>query len=444
MRKILVVEDDPAASFLIEAHLEQGGYDYSIVDCGSDALESAQEFIPDIILLDLVLPDGSGIDLIPRLKAINKNAVIIVVTGQKSADSALEAIKAGAKDYIVKPIERERLYVSIENALSYIELHTQVKTLKKDRKKEFSFHGIVGNSSPMRDLYKAIENSALCSHMIYIKGESGTGKTLCARTIHKLSSFSEGPFVTYTTPTRETTSKKAPILKDIEKARGGTLYLCDISLLSNLDQEALMSNIGEDLDLRIISSSSKDPHATMKDGHLRTDLFYRLHTLPFTIPPLRNRGNDIKLLATYFLKKIAKENDKSFEFFDEKCFPFFTAHHWPGNIREMENLVRSIVLMNPDAETVKPTMLPEPLSNIHATKLVEDKVLNTQINQNEYFEGQNIIPLAKLEKLAINHALEACDGNVQKAAMKLGISSATLYRKRSDDTANKRLKGTDA
>ena len=430
LKSVLVIEDDPTAALLLKEFLAEDSRSVNVVETGYEALEEIQREAPEIILLDLGLPDVDGLDLIADIRRHASHSEIIVVTGEKSADSALKAIHCGARDYIMKPIDRDRLLTSVQNAFERITLARELRTLKQDEKSNAGFHGLVGRSAAMLDLYKAIENLAECDERVFITGEHGVGKTLCAETIHRHSSRKDKPFVKLNCLTLGRDFSASEFSKNVDAAEGGTLYFSYVTELCDEAQEAVFELLDSDKDIRIMCSTPRSITDKLKDGTFRQDLFYRLNVLPLEMTPLRQRGEDVSLLANVFLKEFSQKQDKNFEEFDDMSVKILESHHWPGNVRELRNVVQSIVRLNNEGTVVTSSMLPKELVQASHVAANENDESSRPVSVDNLFEGMDVVPIPELEQMAIKHALDVCDGNVQEAALKLKISPATLYRKR--------------
>lgn len=427
MKRILIIEDEPTSALILQQLLEADDISIAIAETGYEALEDIQRETPDIILLDLGLPDTNGLDLIKDIQAISAHSDIIVVTGEASVDSALKAIKLGARDYIVKPIEHDRLHVSIQNAFDRIRISQDILKIQGRDKGFIGFHDMVGKSGNMRELYKTIDIVSKCDDPILMQGEHGTGKTLCARTIHSISNRSNKPLVTFNCLTGHAKNSEEPLKDALSKANGGSLYLSHINALDARGQALLLTSLDSEDDVRFIFSSLTPLEMATQDGSFREDLYYRINVLPIEIPALRQRGNDIQLMAQYLLSSISAEKGEAFCEFDDLSLLSFSNHHWPGNIRELENLIRRVMTLHSGETIVTSAMLPQTL--MHVPENTSQDNFHANQNQN-IFSGSDIIAIRDLERMAIEHALNMCDGNVQEAASHLKISPATLYRKK--------------
>ena len=431
MASVLLVEDDPAVGILLSEFLKSEGLITALAETGYEALDLAKQDNPDVVLMDLGLPDMNGLDLIREMQPVCKNAEIIIVTGHGDAVSAMQALNLGAKDYLVKPVEKERLIVTVKNALERVELGRKVRQLSGQSADSESnkFFGIVGASNTMRNTFKLIDMAAQSHESVLIAGEQGTGKALTARTIHEIGKLQDEPFKAMNCSLAHTDEDEHEILRGITEFEKGTLYLAHISELGQNLQSKILKILESDPAFRIIASTSNTPLDEVKNKKLREDLYYRLNILPIDLPPLRQRGDDIMLLASYFLQRFSREMEKNFKDFDTPSIRILLGHHWPGNIRELQNVIKSIVSLNADEETVTARMFPRNLFDI-GNETANENTQTTDRILKIPFTGEDIIPIRELEQMAISHALEVCEGNVQEAAIKLKISPATLYRKK--------------
>lgn len=429
----MIVEDDPTASVLLTSVLETEAIDSHVVDTGADALQYLENNSVDIVLMDLGLPDVSGLELISQALHVSQSTEIIVVTGESSADVALEAVSLGAKDYIVKPIQPERLLITVKNIAERIELNRKVQALENTDSREKNFNDFIGLSNIMQDVYQAIESSALSHENVFIHGEHGSGKSLGAKTIHDLSERADRPFAKIDCKLIDETKAEQELLDALDRSNSGTCYIADVAYLPKPAQMGLLKFIEDPHhDVRLICSSISSALNKVQQGELSEDLYYRLNILPISMPPLRQRGEDIDLLANFFLKQFAKQNQKSFTSFNGNALALMRDYHWPGNIRELQNIVKSVVLLSQDTKVVTQRMLPKDLFKFGSNAANQN---NTDSYANGgLFTGHEVIPIRDLEMMAIEHALAVCNGNVQEAALRLKISPATLYRKKPTDS----------
>lgn len=432
MKHILIIEDDSAEATLMSSYLKEKNYNYTVADGAYDALEKIKEKSPDLIFLDLGLPDMDGMSLLKKIRQEDNHIEIHVLTGNDSTELAVQCIHEGAKNYIIKPVNQDLLYVCIENAFERIDLNRQLKRLKQSQTRDGIFYNLIGRSNVMLSLYKTIENVSNITENILISGEHGSGKTSIAKTIHDVGERNDRPFIKINCMTLDPSVAREALTKGIKDAEGGTLFLNNVDNLPLKAQGDLLMLLEDDLNIRLICASDSGPLSAVKKGTLREDLFYRINIIPIDVPPLRRRAQDKKLLAGYFLERFSQEHEKSYEGFDETTLRIFEDYHWPGNVLELQNMIKAIVLLQPDGHTITATMLPEHMAKMATAESAdEDKALVDASSQDIF--GSEIIAMRDLEKMAIIHALATCEGNVQEAALKLKISPATLYRKKPID-----------
>lgn len=464
---ILLVEDTPVLAKTYIQYLRNEAYEITHVDRGNAAIDHLREKLPRAVLLDLQLPDISGMDVLAFVREQQIPCPVIIITAHGSINVAVEAMKAGAFDFIVKPFAAERLIVTLKNAVARQKLEDMVDSYRHEADRT-GFHGIVGSSLPMQAVYRIIESAANSKASIFIKGESGTGKEVAAEAIHRQSRRRDRPFVALNCAAIPKDLMESEIFGHVRgaftsavsdragaaaQANGGTLFLdeiceMDIGLQAKLlrfIQTETFQKVGgssmEKVDVRFVCATNRDPAEEVANGKFREDLFYRLHVIPIELPPLRERDEDILTLARMFLTTYAEEEGKAFEGFSADAEDVLLGYVWPGNVRELQNVIRQIVVLN-DGALVQPTMLPPPLNGrtfpirpALATVAaapppatgVADK---TDTDSAPLRAGGQIRSLADIEREAIESAIDLCDGNIRKAASLLGISAPTIYRKK--------------
>jgi two-component system repressor protein LuxO len=344
-----------------------------------DALRSGSY---DVLLLDLQLPDGDGLELAEQLREQTASPAIVVVTADGSISRAVEAMRQGAQDFLVKPVARSRLLTTVANATQLVSLKREVDAYRRE-KPVGEYHGFVGGSLVMQAVYRAIDNVAQSKATVFISGESGTGKEVCANAIHEAGPRRRGPFVPLNCGAIPKDLIESELFGHLKgaftgaisnrpgaavTAHGGTLFLdeiceMDVKLQTKLLrflQTSLIQPIGSndlrEVDVRVICATNRDPVAEVRAGRFREDLYYRLNVLPITLPPLRQRGDDVMLLARSFLTRFSQEEGKRFQDFDDDAAQRLMQHPWPGNVRELQNAVRHVVVLN-DAERVTRAMV---------------------------------------------------------------------------------------
>lgn len=452
--RLLLVEDTPSILHLYHEFLAK--LDIELIDAttGARANEALHEAIPDVVLLDLELPDTNGIEILRSIRSRKLPCAVIVVTAHGSVKVAVEAMREGAYDFIVKPFAPDRLIVTVRNALDKRRLETLAAA--NDVVKSGKFCNLIGASLPMRGVYNVIENAAASRATVFITGESGTGKELCAEAIHQLSPRRDGPFIAVNCgaiPKELMESEMFGHVRGaftgavgmrtgaITQAKGGTLFLdeiCEMELalqvkLLRVIQSGEFQKVGgsevERADIRIVCATNRDPWKEVQAGRFREDLYYRLHVVPCAMPPLRERGDDILMLANHFLGDYAKEEGKSFTDFDAAAAARLARYAWPGNIRELQNLLRNVVLFN-QGTTVGEAMLPRLEAGASPRPVADTPV--APLARAERASASTIRPLWMVEKEAIEEALTICNGNVPRAAAMLEINPSTIYRRKSE------------
>lgn len=457
--RLLVVEDTPSILRIYHEVLKKLDVDLLEATSGARAYELLDETIPDLVLLDVELPDANGIDILKRIRARNLPSAVIVITAHGSVKVAVDAMREGAYDFIMKPFAPDRLIVTVRNALERRQLQTLVAA--NDIVREGKFHDLLGASLPMRGVYHVVENAASSRATVFITGESGTGKELCAEAIHQLSPRRNGPFVAVNCgaiPRELMESEMFGHVKGaftgavsgregaISRARGGTLFLdeiCEMDLtlqvkLLRVIQSGEFQKVGgsdvERADVRYVCATNREPWGEVQAGRFREDLYYRLHVVPCRMPPLRERGDDILLLARHFLALYAKEEGKAFTDFDDGAAWALRRYPWPGNIRELQNALRNAVLFNQGPliteamlNRLDPNAAPRSAARTPIAALSPASGAPSSAGR-----GRAVKPLWLVEKEAIEEAIALCNGNIPRAAALLEINPSTIYRRKAE------------
>ena len=401
-RHALLVEDTiPLARTYIE-FLKAAGYTCDHVETGRKALNALKRGMPDVMLLDIKLPDMSGLEVLDRMAELRPHCPVVVITAHGSIKLAVDAMRAGAADFLMKPFNGPRLKAALANLFERIEIAgapSAAPRLVVDQTKcepaagaadDGSFAGFIGSSPAMRAVFRVIEAAASSKASVFITGESGTGKEVAAEAIHRMSARRDQPIVALNCAAVPRELMESEIFGHVKGsfsgahvdrdgaatlANGGTLFLdelCDMhidlqaKLLRFLQSESFRRVGGAELekvDLRFICATNKEPLEEVAEGRLREDLYYRLHVIPIYLPPLRERGEDVIDLAQHFLAAVALEEGKPFAGLAEDVKVAFRTYDWPGNVRQLQNVIRNIVVMNV-GETVTLDMLPPPLNRI--------------------------------------------------------------------------------
>jgi two-component system repressor protein LuxO len=453
---VLLVEDSPSLSRAYEEYLRNGPYKVVHVDTGAAAIAELDRRVPEAVVLDLKLPDMDGMSILTRITGARMPTVVIVITAHGSINVAVDAMRGGAFDFLVKPFTAERLIFTLRNALERQRLERMVKTYQEDIART-NYCGFIGASLPMQAIYRIIDSAAPSRATVFITGESGTGKELGAEAIHRQSPRGIQPFVAINCGAIPRGLMESEIFGHVRgaftgatndrdgaasRAHGGTLFLdeiCELDLdlqakLLRFVQTGSFERVGgsrtEKVDVRIVCATNQDPLKAVEEGRFREDLYYRLHVIPIVMPPLREREGDAVLIAREFLNLFAREESKRFVRFEPEIEAVLQGYEWPGNVRQLQNVIRNIVVLH-DGETVTASMLPPLLAvGTRGPAVVSAAAATVAPLPSTLTEIAAIKPLWMIEKEAIEQAIDLCDGNVPRAAVLLGVSPSTLYRKR--------------
>jgi len=442
---IMVVDDELGARQSLEVILEDQ-FRVLLAESGREALEIIRRETVDLILLDVHMPDMDGLEVLRRIKEEEEGIDVIMVSALNLARKAVDAIKLGAYDYITKPYEPEDILSTVHRVIQQQRLRRELDFLRKEVKESRGLDQIVGQSKAMVEIYNLIKKVAFTSTHILITGESGTGKELVARSIHNQGDRKDKPFVAINCAAIPSelmesemfghekgafTGAHTRTIGKFEHANGGTLFLDEISALrSDLQakllrvlQEKEIERIGSNkpikIDIRVISATNTNLEEAIAQGKFRQDLYFRLNVVPIFIPPLRERREDIPLLAQHFLNKFNTLYHKKIPGFSEKAMNALTRYHWPGNIRELENLVERIVVLSSGNEQIDLKHIP-----------MEILLSSEQDIQDLMGREMGLIKMRdEFERRVILNALEACQWNQSEAARMLKISRNHLIQK---------------
>ncbi len=447
---VLLIEDTRSLAELYRAYLREAPWHFLHVGTAAEARVILARQAVEAVLLDLQLPDAQGLDLLREIRGRRPAPEVIVITAHGSVATAVAAMQAGACDFLVKPFPRERLVVTIANALERRRLARELADLRRAADRS-TFAGFIGAAPAMQAVYRIIENAAASRATVFITGESGTGKELAAEAIHRLSPRRDKPFVAINCAAIPRDLMESEMFGHVRgaftgavadragaasEAHGGTLFLdevCELDLalqgkLLRFIQTGTFQRVGstktEQVDVRFVCATNKDPLEEVRAGRFREDLYYRLHVIPITMPPLRERAEDIVLIAEAFLARFAAEEKKAFRGFSAEAKAALLAYSWPGNVRELENAIRTAVVLH-DGDLLEASMLPAQVIRQARRRVA----LPARPSGGEELASV-IRPLAEIEREAIERAIALCGGNIAKAAAHLGVSPSTLYRKR--------------
>jgi two-component system repressor protein LuxO len=459
--KILMIEDSPSLTEVYKAYLANSDYQVVSVESLGSAHATLGAFQPDIVLLDIELPDGNGMDFLARAGELDNQPKIIVMTAHGTSNMAEEAIRLGATDFLTKPFDAARLKVTVDNAASQLQLGRRVNELSSLQRDHFG--SFIGKSLAMQSVYKTIESLAASDASGFIVGESGTGKELAAEAIHQHCTRHDRPFIAINCGAIPGELMESELFGHIKGAftgasnnregaasiaNGGTLFLDEICEMSLELQKKLLrfiqtgtyrkvgSNTLEKVDVRYICATNRDPLDEVREGRFREDLFYRLYVVPVRMPPLREREEDVLMIARRFLETYSVREGKAFDGFSPDAQEAIRRYPWPGNVRQLQNAMHQVVVLN-EGTVVERTMLPEPVTSGQidvadlsqsATKI--SNASNSPVTITSHIERrQQVEPLWLTEKHAIESAIEVCSGNVNQAAGLLEVAPSTLYRK---------------
>ena len=442
--KILIVDDEQMMCEMLEDDLKRHGFHPTCYRSAEKAIDALKAESFDVLLTDMNLPNMNGIELCERVVANRPDIPVIVITAFGSMETAIAAIRAGAYDFVTKPVDTEFLVLALDRAVKHHGLQEKVKLLDEALKKSHQFDELIGQSPPMRKLIDRLERVADTETSILITGETGTGKELVAQALHRRSRRHKGPFVAVNCAAlpdalleSELFGHKSGAFTDAKTERkglffqadGGTLFFDEIGdfpmalqpkLLRSLEERCVRPIGGTSeiaFDVRIIAATNRDIETAVEENRFREDLYYRINVIQIDLPPLRGRGTDILLLARHFVEQFSIRSDKQIEGISNAASEKLLNYTWPGNIRELRNTIeRAVVLTR--YEKISVDDLPE--------KIRDYKTSNMLFGSDNPSE---LIPVQEVERRYILHVLKTVGGNKTLAARVLGLDRKTLYRK---------------
>ncbi|MBL7208601.1 MAG: sigma-54-dependent Fis family transcriptional regulator [Dehalococcoidia bacterium] len=434
--RILVVDDETSMRESVRDWLSDAGYEVSVAENGLEALEIARREEPAIVFADLIMPAMDGIELTKKLKELYPNIAVVIITAYGSIPTAIAAMKEGAYDYIEKPFCPERVELLIEKMAEHQELIKENVSLRQKLEDRYRFQNIIAKSHTMQQLFEVVRTVAGSNATALITGETGTGKELIARAIHDLSHRRDKPFVAVSCAALPESLLESELFGHekgaftgaiaqkkgkFEYANKGILFLDEVGEMSSNVQVHLLRAIEEKeitrvggndpvkVDVRILSATNKDLRKAVDEGEFRDDLYYRLNVVAINLPPLRQRTEDIPLLAEHFLNKFSLENQKEATSFSTEAKGFLVKYNWPGNVRELENAIERAVILAKDNTITLDDLCYQDVAPAYSTAASKS--------------------LKELERHHIMHTLDGTQGNFARAARILGISRVTLYNK---------------
>ncbi len=433
--RVLIADDEKNVAEGLQMILSEDGYEAEMATDGQEAWNKLEADEFGLVLADLKMPEMDGLELFAKMRENGIGSEFIMITGEASVDSAVEAMRHGAYDYLTKPLDVDRLKALIQKALEKYDVRTSNLQLQKKLESLTKYEDMIGQSGEMREIFTVIEAVAPSNASVLINGESGTGKELVARAIHQKSSRKKGPFIALNCGAfpREilenelfghekgaftgATNEKAGAF---ELADGGTLFLDEVAemesdvqvkFLRALEQRAFRRLGGKkeiSVDIRVIAATNKDVETALKDGDLREDLYHRLAVIPVALPPLRDRGGDLKLLAQEFLERFADEHAKEIDGFDESALEFIQTYGWPGNVRELKNAVERAVILAKGGKIEA--------ADLQSRAALEEKEARIPLGHS----------LDDAERIMMLKTLAFANGDVKKAAGILGCTQKKL------------------
>ncbi len=440
--RILVIDDEDSMCSFMEIMLLKDGYEVASTTSPREGVDRLRNENYDLVIADLSMPEMTGIEVLKEVKSFKNEQEFIVMTAFASVDTAIEAMKQGAADYVTKPFKVDEIKIVIEKSLNRRKLIGENTTLKKQLQEDFSVKNFLGNCESVVKMKKLVKRVAGSDSTVLIRGESGVGKDLIARAIHSLSPRCSGPFITINCAALPESLLESELfghkrgsftgaVKDkdglFKVASGGTFFLDEVGNTSLSIQVKLLrvledkkiTPVGEtkpmDVDVRLIAATNAELEDDVRAGRFRNDLFYRLNVIPVTIPPLRDRKEDLPLLVDAFVSKFCARTNVPVKAVSEKAMDVLLRYGWPGNVRELENIIERAVLLNRSSQ-LELVDFPEKLGESPSMQVVSEE---TPLNPT----------LESIEKAYIHFVMSQTDGKKTEAARILGIDTSTLYRK---------------
>ncbi len=443
--KILVVDDEEIMRDVLSTLLAAENYSVDFAHNGAQALEKARESDYSVVLLDLMMPDMDGLQVLEQFRKMESNPVTVILTAFASIEKAVKATKLGAFDFITKPFKNDEILLAVKNAAEHRRLLEENLRLKKSLRERYNFKNIIGKSAAMQQVFDLIAQVAPRRSTILVQGDSGTGKELVAKAIHASSGRADAPFVAINCGnipsdlleseifghakgayTGATSSKKGLF----EVADGGTLFLDEVATISLETQAKLLRVIQErefrrlggleniKVDVRIIAATNRDLQAAVEQGTFRDDLYYRLNVIVIKLPPLQERSEDVPLLADHFIKRYCEENEKELCVLEPSALKVLMDYHWPGNVRELENVIERAVVLAP-GNVITADLFPKSLSHFLPDSQVKIPVDGLPLKER----------VTNYERSLILAALDHTDWNQKRAAELLSVNATTLSEK---------------
>ncbi|HEX5063825.1 MAG TPA: sigma-54 dependent transcriptional regulator [Kofleriaceae bacterium] len=438
---ILVIDDEPNILTTVRRSLELEGYAVEVAGGGAAGLAKLVEHDIDLVLLDVMMPGETGLEVLPKLRAAKPDVMVVMMSGNATIETAVQATKGGAFDFIEKPLSGDKLLITVQNTLAYARLRYENQRLRGRAQTDFA---MIGKGAAMRGIFDKVSKTAPTTGRVLITGENGTGKELVARAIHEHSKRADGPFVklncaaipselieselfghekgAFTGATQQRRGK-------FELADGGTLFLDEVGDMNPNAQAKVLRVLQENelervgggetikVDVRVVAATNKDLQAEIAASRFREDLYYRLAVVPIELPPLRARREDIPTLVEHFLEQVCADNDRRKKKVASGALTLLMQHDWPGNVRELKNVVERLAILTGDAEVITEADVGDALPRVKAVK-------------SEFARGTPFKDLvAAAERDIIVAALDANDHHVSNTARELQLERSHLYKK---------------
>jgi len=443
MEKILIVDDEKSLLDLLSRVFTKEGYQVQTTTSAQRAMEIIEKEDLDLLIADIRLPEMSGMEILKRCREIRPDVPVIMITAYGNMKQAIEALKIGALDYIIKPFDIEELKITVAKGMEKRRLEQENLLLKREIRERYSFENMIGKSRAMQEIFALIEKIAGTDSTVLITGESGTGKEMAARAIHGLSRRSDRPFVSINCAALPENLLESELFGHVkgaftgavsdkkgmfEVAQHGTLFLDEVGEMSPWTQVKLLRALQErkirrvggteeiPVDVRIIAATNQDLKKRIEEGKFREELYYRLNVISFEMPPLRRRVEDIPLLVNHFLQKYCQQMGKKMKRISPEAMSLLEMYDWPGNVRELENVIERVVAIE-DRETITPASLPPEITR-PARKEETQVIFNPGFNLMDYLDD--------IAKRYVHQAMMAANWNMRQAASLLGISYRSI------------------
>ncbi|MCB9514967.1 MAG: sigma-54 dependent transcriptional regulator [Candidatus Krumholzibacteriia bacterium] len=441
--RILLVDDEESMIRFLSIMLAKEGYEIRAVSSGKQALRELQQWRADLVISDIRMPEMDGIQLLAGIKAIDASIPVILLTAYASQETAIEAVNKGAFHYLIKQARNDEIKMVVRNALAMREVRSENTQLRRQLQDDSSLESIIGSSEAMQRIFAVVRKIAATDSTILIGGESGTGKELIARAIHFMSGRADKPFVGVNCGALPENLLESELfghvkgsftgaIRDKEGlfkvAESGTIFLDEVGEITPALQVKLLRALQEreflpvggtqpvKVDVRVLAATNRDLEEEVERGTFRADLYYRLNVIPLTVPPLRERREDVPLLVRHFIQRLAEKRGLPMKGITRDAMELLCEYDWPGNVRELENVLERMVLLE-ERDSLDRESLPE--------KLLE----SPDRSPKAFFEGKPRATLEELEKEYLLQVLESTGWQKKKASAILGINASTLYRK---------------